>query len=109
MSAVIKMMRTPLSDDDIRKILGNDIKICLYPDLSNHTNMRELLNYPTDCCIILYEEKHICGHWTCATRNNDNFDFFDSYGLRFDSDLKLLSWSQRIQSKEAVPYLTLVR
>lgn len=44
MSAVIKMMRTPLSDDDLRKILGNNIKIVLYPDLSKHNNIRELLN-----------------------------------------------------------------
>ena len=40
MSAVIKMMRTPLSDDDLRKILGNNIKIVLYPDLSKHNNKR---------------------------------------------------------------------
>ena len=108
MSAVIKMMRTPLSDDDLRKILGNNIKIVLYPDLSKHNNIRELLNNPKDCCIILYEEKHLCGHWTCLTRNNDNFTFFDSYGFRFDSELKWLSWKQRIQLNEAVPYLTLL-
>ena len=68
MSAVIKMMRTPSSDDDLRKILGNNIKIVLYPELSKHNNIRELINIPKDCCIILYEEKHLCGHWTCLTR-----------------------------------------
>ena len=108
MSAVIKMVRTPLSDDDLRKILGNDIKIVLCQDLSKHDNIRELLNNSKDWCIIVYEEKRLCGHWTCLTGNNDNFAFFDSYGLRFDPELKRLSWKQRIQLNEAVPYLTLL-
>ena len=71
MSAVIKMMRTPLSDDDLRKILGNNITIVLYPDLSQHNDIRELLNNPKDCCIILYEEKHLCGqcHFLCLIRS----------------------------------------
>ena len=51
MSAVIKMMRTPLSDDCLRKILGNNIKIVLHPDLSTHNNIRELLNNPKDFCL----------------------------------------------------------
>ena len=104
MSAVIKMMRTPLSDDDIRKIIGQNIKIILYPDFSKHNNIRELLKNPKDRCTILYEEKHLCGHWICLTR----IAFFDSYGLRFDSELKWLSWKQRIQLNEAVSYLTLL-
>ena len=79
------MMRTPLSDDEIRKILVQNIeKIMLYPD-SNHNNIRELLINPKDCCIMLYEEKRLCGHWTCLTRNNGDFTLVDSYGLRFDS------------------------
>ena len=51
MSAVIKMMRTPLSDDDLRKILGNSIKQILYPDLSTPNNITELSDNPKDCGI----------------------------------------------------------
>jgi hypothetical protein len=102
----MKIMRTPLSDDDIKKILGQSIKIILYPDLSKFQDLRELLINEKDCCIILYEEKHLEGHWTCITRLNDLFEFFDSYGIRFDSELKWLSWKTRLQLNEAVPYLT---
>jgi hypothetical protein len=49
----MKLMRTPLSDDDIKQILGGNIKIVLYPDLSKYQDLRELLNNEKDCCIIL--------------------------------------------------------
>jgi hypothetical protein len=83
MSSVLKMMRTPLSDDDLKKILGQNLKIIIYHELSKYHNIKELLNNDKDFCILLYEEKHLCGHWTCLTRNLDNFTFFDSYGLAF--------------------------
>ena len=57
MTSIMKLMRTPLSDDDIKKILGDNIKIVLYPDLSKYQDLREFLNNEKDCCIILYEEK----------------------------------------------------
>ena len=40
------------------------------------------------------------------TRYDRLFTFFDSYGIRFDSELKWLSWKTRLQLNEAVPYLT---
>ena len=98
----MKIMRMPWSDDDIRKFLGQNIKITLYTDLSKYQNLHELLTEEKDCCIILYEEKHLSGHWTCLTRYDQLFTFFDSYGIRFISELKMLI----SQLNEAVPYLT---
>ena len=43
MPSVLKMMRTPLSDTDLKNILGDDLKIILYSDLSKLSNLRELL------------------------------------------------------------------
>ena len=106
MASIMKLMRTPLSDDDIKRILGEGIKILLYPDLSKYQDLRGLLTNEKDCCIILYEEKHLEGHWTCITRLCDLFEFFDSYGIRFDSELKWLSWKTRLQLNQAVPYLS---
>ena len=106
MSKIMKIMIMPLSDDDIRENLGQTIKIILDTDLSKYQNLHELLTEEKDCCIILYEEKHLSGHWTCLTRYDQLFTFFDSYGIRFDSELKWLSWKTRLQLNEAVPYLT---
>ena len=56
MTSIMRLMRTPLSDDDLKNILGENIKIVLCPDLSKYQDLRELLNNEKDCCIILYEE-----------------------------------------------------
>lgn len=106
MSSVLKIMRTPLSDSDIRKILGNDIKIIVYPDLSKYSNLGDLLPANRDCCIILYELKQLSGHWTCLTRDGDLFTFFDSYGLKPDSELRWISSVQRSALNENTPYLS---
>jgi len=82
------------------------LEIILYPDLSKCQDLRGLLTNDKDCCIILYEEKKLEGHWTCITRLFDLFEFFDSYGIRFDSELKWLSWKTRLQLNEAIPYLS---
>ena len=69
MPSVLKMMRTPLSDSDLEKILGDDLKIIVYSDLSKLSNLRELIPNERDCVVILYEEEELSGHWTCLTRD----------------------------------------
>ena len=54
---VLRMIRTPLSDSDLRKIIGQDLKIILYRELSKISNLREMLSNERDCMVILYEEK----------------------------------------------------
>jgi len=106
MSSVLRIMRMPLSDSDIRHILGKNIKIIIYSDLSKFSNIRELLQSERDCCIILYELKQLSGHWTCLTRDGDLFTFFDSYGLKPDSELRWISLKERLKLNEKVSYLT---
>jgi len=106
MPSVLKMMQTPLSDSDIKKILGDDIKIIIYSDLSKISDLREILTGERDCVVILYEEKQLSGHWTCLARSGDIFTFFDSYGLRPDAELKWLSLDMRRRLNELTPYLT---
>jgi len=50
-------------------------------------------------------KKKIEGHWTCITRLFDLFEFFDSYGIQFDSEQKWLSWKTRLQVNKAITYL----
>ena len=66
--SVLRMIRTPLSDSDLRKIIGQDLKIILYRELSKISNLREMLSNERDCMVILYEEKELSGHWTCLAR-----------------------------------------
>ena len=52
-----RMMTTPLSDSDLKKILGDDIKIIIYSSLSSISNLRDILTKDRDCMVILYEQK----------------------------------------------------
>ena len=103
---VLRMIRTPLSDSDLRKIIGQDLKIILYRELSKISNLREMLSNERDCMVILYEEKELSGHWTCLAREGDLFTFFDSYGLKPDAELNWLSFEKRRLLNEFIPYLT---
>ena len=57
MSYLLKLVHKPLSDEDLRRVLGDDLKIVKYSDLDNYNDLDELLPNPVDYCIILYEEK----------------------------------------------------
>ena len=57
MSYLLKLVHKPLSDDDLRRVLGDDLKIIKYSDLDNYNDLDELLPNTVDYCIILYEKK----------------------------------------------------
>ena len=52
-----RLNRKPLSDADLRRILGNDTKILKYAELASVPALTHLLPKPTDYCIILYESE----------------------------------------------------
>ena len=56
---VRRMMTTPLSDSDLKKILGDDIKIIIYSSLSSVSNLRDILTKDRDCMVILHEQKKV--------------------------------------------------
>ena len=106
MPSVLKMMRTPVSDSDLKKIQGDDLKIIVCSDLFKLSNPRELLPHERDCVVIPYEEKELSGHRTCLTRDAALFTFFDSDGLKPDAELRWLSFEMRRRLNELTPYLT---
>ena len=106
MSSIIKLISIPLGDDDIRHILGNSTKIIKYPELSKFNDLDELLPNDNDYCIILYEHTSNVGHWTALLKSNGTFEFFDAYGLKFDTELKWTDLRMIQQFHEATPYLS---
>ena len=61
-----RLNRKPLSDADLRRILGNDTKILKYAELASVPALTQLLPKPTDYCIILYESEMNSGHWVAC-------------------------------------------
>jgi hypothetical protein len=80
---------TPLGDDDIRRLLGANVKIVEFNLLDDYKNMKELLPKKIDYCIILYGIKAITdGHWVALFKRDNIISFFDSYGLKPEAPLK---------------------
>ena len=70
--SIIKLIHKALSDTDIRKILGQDTKIIKYAELSQFTDLDQLLQKPEDYCIILYEDSVDHGHWLGLSKYGAN-------------------------------------
>jgi len=67
-SDIQRIIRKPLSDDDLRTILGGNIKIIKYKDLSRISSLNMLLPGDVDFVIILIETEPSSGiFWNFMT------------------------------------------
>ena len=101
-----RLNRKPLSDADLRRILGNDTKILKYAELASVPALTQLLPKPTDYCIILYESEMNSGHWVALLRYSNIFEYFDPYGHVVDRPLRWISAAKRKLLKQGEPLLT---
>jgi hypothetical protein len=100
--------RYPLSDTDIRKVLGKDCKIIRYGDLDEYQTLEQLLPKSVDYLVLLYEARKYRGHWVGILRYDDEFEFFDPYGLKPDKELLWTPPKLRHMLDQAEPYLTVL-
>ena len=103
---ILRLIHKPLSDADIRKILGTDTKIIKYSELGDLSDIDQLLPNDKDFCIILYEDQPDRGHWTALLKYNGVYEHFDSYGVKPDTELKWISPKMRDKLGQSEPYLT---
>ena len=80
-----------LSNHELEKMMNNQIKVVIYPDLVNYNSIEELLE-PFGAVIILYLMDTDTGHWVTLFRypNSNKIEFFDPYGRKPDYGLKLI-------------------
>lgn len=110
MDKVIKKLEAkPFSGEDILKICDNQTKIITYPQLYQFKNIDDLLK-PYDNVVILYETKSSYGHWVCLIKHKNNgkpyLEFFDSYGMAPDEQLKFIPKQFRRDNNEEFHKLT---
>jgi len=94
-----------LSNIDIEYCLDGKTNIIIYPNLEKFNSIDELLD-PYDNCVILYMTKKNYGHWCCFYRVNGMIEFFDSYGIEPDMELKEINKNFRNKNGQKIPYLT---
>jgi len=69
-----------VTNKDLLSIFKN-CKIIKYADLDNYNDIYMLLPNRMDFCFILTESEINSGHWTLLIRDDNNFEYFDSYGV----------------------------
>jgi hypothetical protein len=78
--SIKKVKAYPLGDDDIRKILGDDIKIWNYPQLKKLGDIREMFDAKGRAILLFPNISPTAGHWTALIDKPDHIEFFNSYG-----------------------------
>jgi len=106
MSDIQRIIRKPLSDADLKHILGEDLKIIKYSELSSYSSLESLLPKTKDYCIILYEEEPDSGHWVALLRYGLVVEFFDPYGKKWDTELTWIPKAKRQELGETQRYLS---
>ena len=96
----------PLSDADIRTILGNDIKIITYANLAKMNRIEEAFDRKGRCIMLYLTESPNSGHWICMLYKKSGIEFFDPYGEPPESALKDVPQDERDEYGESRPYLT---
>ena len=92
-----------LSEDDIRKLLGN-VRILTYPDLAKET-LQSLLPKDGIAVILFLTESKSEGHWTALIREGDGIEYFDSYGIKPDGERAWLDQRNRVALGEVRPLI----
>ena len=70
----------PLSDGDIREILGDDISIITYPDLNKIDDINQIFDKKGRCILLFLTSSPTAGHWCCLLSKKKGITFFDPYG-----------------------------
>ena len=95
----------PLGDDDIRHLLGHDIKILTYPMLEKYSDINQCFDKKGRCIILYLTEDEHTGHWCCMLRTKKGIEFFDPYGDRPDTQLDDVPYDRLQRMNEDEPYL----
>lgn len=96
----------PLSDADIRQILGDDIKILTYPDLGKLKSIDECFDSKGRSIILFLTNGPTEGHWCCMLRKKKGILFWDSYGEAPEEQFDDIPQSRLEALDQDHPYLT---
>jgi len=86
--------RYPLSDGDLRRLLGRDIRIWNYPQLQDLTDANELFDKRGRAILLFPNSGPHSGHWTALFRRPKMIEFFDPYGDKPEAQKKGLGRSR---------------
>jgi hypothetical protein len=74
----------PLSDSDIKRVLGRDMRIITNRDLDHFNHVDQLFDRKGRCMMLYTPDDPNSGHWVCLWKDNEGIHYFDSYGEKPD-------------------------
>jgi len=96
----------PLSDGDIRRILGSDTSIMTYPMLKDLTDIDQCFDRKGRCIILFLTTSPTEGHWVCLLRRPKGIEYFDPYGETPEAMKDSMPTSLLASLDERQPYLS---
>ena len=102
-----KLDKIPLSDAVFEHSIGVPAKdIIMYKDLSQYNSIDDLLPNDKSYKIIFLNWGQKVGHWVLIMKLNGKFEYFNSYGIKYDNDLNCISRSIKMILGEDVRQIT---
>ena len=100
-----RMRRYPLSDSDVRHIVGQPMNILAYPELGDYDSIESVFNGSKMCLLLFPTISATSGHWTCLLDRPEGIEFFDPYGDRPESQKRGMGAGRLEQLDMDQPYL----
>jgi len=94
-----------LDDNDLKKILGNNINIIPYATLNDVDNIDNIFDKNGRVMILFATTSPNEGHWLCLHKKGDEIEYFDPYGNKVEEDKKWIEKDKLIELGEERPLL----
>ena len=104
--ATKRVIDYPLSDADIKQLLGSDIKIMIYSDLENVPSIDSIFDIKGRSMLLYPVSSEYNGHWVCLLKKGDKIEFFDPYGKAPDKELDWIGSAKRREFNVEEPTLS---
>lgn len=103
---VRKMAKLPWSDANIKSICKGKVNVMTVKAAVQKGSIDEVFG-PHGAAVLLFETEPDYGHWVALIRvDDDTVEWFDSYGIEPNGELKMIPRDFAKESKQDAPYLT---
>lgn len=97
----------PLTDGDIRLLLGHNTAILTYPKLAAAKSIDDVLDANGRLVLLYLTTSMSSGHWCAVFRRNENeLEFFDPYGGGIDQQFDYIPDDMELALGQSTRYLT---
>jgi len=96
----------PLSDTDLRELLGTDLPIMTYPQLKGFRHIDQCFDKKGRCMLLFLTNGPNEGHWCCMIKKEKGIHFFDPYGDPPEEQKEGMGNGRLESLDQKKPYLT---